>query len=102
KDRILELYLNETPYGGNLYGIEEAAKSYFGLQAKDLSIAQSAYLASLPQAPTFLSPYGNNKDRLTSRKNLTLRNMEDLGFISSEEYQEALNEEVVFLKSDNA
>jgi len=102
KDRILELYLNETPYGGNLYGIEEAAKSYFGRQAKDLSIAQSAYLASLPQAPTFLSPYGNNKDRLTSRKNLTLKNMRDLGFISNEEYQEALAEEVVFLRSDSA
>ncbi len=53
KDEILEIYLNEVPYGGTKYGIEEASQGFFGKHAKDLTIAESAYLASLPQAPTY-------------------------------------------------
>ncbi|MEX0918928.1 MAG: transglycosylase domain-containing protein [Candidatus Paceibacterota bacterium] len=101
KDKILEFYLNETPYGGNIYGIEEAAKTYFGKNAADLSLAESAYLAALPQAPTYLSPYGNNQDRLENRKNKVLNKMLDLDFINPEEYKEAMAEEIFFLKPDN-
>lgn len=96
KEQILELYLNESPYGGNIYGIEEASKTFFGKSAIDLTLAESAYLAALPQAPTFYSPYGNNKDRLEDRKNLVLSRMLESGFITKEEFDTAKNEMVEF------
>ena len=96
KEEILALYLNETPYGGNLYGIEEASQAFFGTSADTLSIAEAAYLASLPQAPTFYSPYGNNRDKLEERKNLVLSRMRESGFITDEEYNDAKDEVVEF------
>lgn len=96
KEKILELYLNEIPYGGSVYGIEEASRIYFGKRAADLGLAESAYLAALPQAPTYYSPYGNNKEKLTERKDLVLERMYGEDFISEEEYRGALAQEVVF------
>ncbi len=96
KDQILEIYLNESPYGGSLYGIEEASRAYFGKSAADLSIAESAYLAALPQAPTYFSPYGTHRDALVSRKNLVLQKMLENNFISKEEYATAKAEEITF------
>ncbi len=97
KDKILEYYLNEAPYGGNVYGIEQASKTYFGEDAADLTLAQAAYLASIPQSPTSLSPYGKNKDKLEARKNLVLGRMLELKFISKEDYEKAKKEAVTFL-----
>ena len=96
KEKILEYYLNEAPYGGSVYGIEEASQTYFGKDAADLSLAEAAYLASIPQSPTLLSPYGKNKDKLEARKNLVLSRMSELGFTTKEEYEKAKNEIVVF------
>tara|TARA_Y100000310_G_scaffold341647_1_gene441485 strand:- start:3686 stop:6259 length:2574 start_codon:yes stop_codon:yes gene_type:complete len=96
KDGILEIYLNESPYGGNLYGVEEASLAFFGKKASDISLAQSAYLAALPQAPTYFSPYGENTDDLEERKNIVLTRMVELGFITAEEAEEAKEEEVLF------
>lgn len=96
KDEILTIYLNETAYGGTIYGVEEATQNFFGVAAKDVSLAQAAYIAALPQAPTRYSPYGNHRDELEARKNLVLSRMKDLAFISEEEYQNALMEEVTF------
>lgn len=78
KDDILTLYLNEAPYGGNIYGIEEASRAFLGKEPKDLTIAESAYLAAIPNGPTYYSPYGKNKDKLVDRKNLVLKRMFDL------------------------
>jgi membrane peptidoglycan carboxypeptidase len=61
KDQILEFYLNEIPYGKNTYGAEAASQSYFGKSAKDLSLAESAYLAALPQSPSRYNPFGPNR-----------------------------------------
>lgn len=97
KEQILELYLNEAPYGGNIYGIEEASQAFFGVSAASLNLQQAAYLAALPQAPTYYSPYGNNADKLEERKNLVLAKTFENGFITDAEYQEALNMEVPFL-----
>ncbi len=97
KSQILELYFNEVPYGGSVYGIEEASLSFFGKHTKDLSLPESAYLAALPQAPSYYSPYGNNKNKLDERKNLVLKRMLELGFIGNEDYAAAINEEVKFL-----
>ncbi len=96
KEEILHLYLNEAPYGGTIYGIEEAAQVFFGKKAKEITLAQSAYLAALPQAPTYFSPYGKHKEELTARKNLVLEKMIENKFITKEEYDTALKEEVVF------
>lgn len=98
KDRILELYLNEIPYGGNLYGVEEASQYYFDKSAGDLTVAESAYLASLPKAPTYYSPHGNNREALEQRKNIVLREMLQNDFISKEEYTEAKSEDVTFIQ----
>ena len=96
KDKILEMYLNENPYGGNIYGVEEASQAYFGKDASDLTLAESAYIASLPQAPTYYSPYGKNKKALDDRKNLVLFRMEELGFITEDQKSIAEKEVVIF------
>lgn len=97
KDEILNTYLNESPYGGTVYGVEEASQYYFGVSAKDLDLAQSAYMAALPQAPTYFSPFGNHRADLDTRKNFVLLRMKQLNFITEEEYEHAKNEEVKFL-----
>src|SRR3990167_1730241 len=58
KEKILEFYLNEAPYGGQVYGIQEASKTYFDKEPVDLTLTEAAYLAAIPQPPTTLSPYG--------------------------------------------
>jgi len=85
KEQILTMYLNEIPYGGNNYGIEAAARSFFGKSAKELTLSEAAALAALPQQPTTLSPYGPNLDRLIARRNFALDQMAELGFVSSED-----------------
>jgi 1A family penicillin-binding protein len=96
KDEILEIYLNESPYGGTIYGIEEASRAFFNTSAKDLTIGEAAYLAAIPQAPTYLSPHGNNKDALDARQKSVLEKMRSNGFITVEEYEAAKNEVVEF------
>ncbi len=96
KDEIFKMYLNEIPYGRNAYGIEAAAQTYFEKPAKDLTLAQSAYLAALPQAPSYYNPTGPNFDALEARQKYILGQMKELDYISDDEYQQALNEEVQF------
>ncbi|MBI2024392.1 penicillin-binding protein [Candidatus Giovannonibacteria bacterium] len=96
KDEILGFYLNEVPYGQSAYGIEAASQTYFGKPAKDLTIAEGAYLASMLQAPTRYSPYGSHRDELESRKNIILNRLYDGKMISREQYEESKNEQVVF------
>ncbi len=96
KDEILSIYLNESPYGGTIYGVEEAAQSFFGKKAADVTLAESAYLASLPQSPTFLSPYGNNRSYLEERQKLVLERMLINNFITEEEFEAAKAEVVEF------
>jgi 1A family penicillin-binding protein len=103
KDEIFNMYLNEIPYGGNLYGVEEASEAFFGKSASDLDIAESAYLAALPQAPSYYSPYGKNLTALEARKNLVLKEMLNDKKITQDEYNTATKEKVTFLlKSDNS
>ncbi|MCX7880955.1 MAG: PBP1A family penicillin-binding protein [Patescibacteria group bacterium] len=80
KDEILEMYLNQVPYGGAAYGIEEAAKTYFNKKAKDLNLTEAALLAGLPQAPSLYSPY-NNPDLARQRRNLVLEAMYEMKYI---------------------
>lgn len=96
KDQILETYLNNIPYGGVLYGVEAAAESYFGRPAKDLSLAQAAYLAAMIPAPSYYSPYGAHTTELAERKDVVLERMRALGFIDGAELAEARAEQVSF------
>ena len=96
KDEILNLYLNQIPYGNNAYGIEAAAKTYFGKSSEELSLAESILLASIPKAPTYYSPYGTHKDELMQRKNYILEQMLEIGFIDNEEFKRAKDYEYKF------
>lgn len=100
KDQILSTYLNETPYGGSIYGVEEASRTFYGKNAKDVTLAEAAYVSALSQAPTYYSPYGKNKAALDTRKNLVLLKMKENGFITDEQYQTAKKEVVNFLEKN--
>jgi 1A family penicillin-binding protein len=91
KNEILEMYLNNIPYGGTAVGIEAAANQYFGKKAKDLTLAESVFLAGLPQSPTYYSPYSGNKAYI-ERASQVLGRMEDEGHISTKESEKTLNE----------
>jgi 1A family penicillin-binding protein len=101
KDTILNLYLNSISYGGNHFGIEEASQAFLGKRAADLTIAESAYFAAIPQATTRYSPYGKNKQELENRKNLVLRKMLENKFINQDEYNKAIAEKVIFQTGGN-
>ena len=95
KDEILEMYLNEIPYGSNAYGIEAAAQTFFSKSAKDLSLDESALLASLPKAPTYYSPLGSHLEDLKSRQEYALTRMSDLGYITKQQALEAKSVNVI-------
>ena len=82
KDQILEMYLNRVSFGGAAYGIEEAAQTYFGKPASDLTLPESALLAGLPASPTTYSPFGAHPDLAKARQKEVLRRMVSEGFIT--------------------
>lgn len=96
KEEILALYLNEAPYGGSVYGIEEASKMFFNKEPKELTINEAAYLAAIPNGPTYYSPYGKNVDKLETRKNLVLSRMLEVGYINEAEYEQNKNNKAIF------
>lgn len=96
KEQILQIYLNDAPFGSTIYGVEEASQAFYSKPALDLTLGESAYLAAMLPAPSYYSPFGPHKDRLNARKNLVLKKMLEYGRITDMQYQTALNEEVVF------
>lgn len=96
KDQILEMYLNHIPYGGTAWGIESAAKTYFGKSAKDLTLAEAALIAGLPAAPTRFSPFGTNPELATNRQHEVLRRMVEDDYITESEAEEARNQKLEF------
>jgi len=95
KDEILAMYLNEIPYGSNSYGIEAASQTFFGKDSKDLTLDEAAILASLPQAPTYYSPYGSHSDALKARQEFALDKMANLGYITKDQANEFKNVDVL-------
>lgn len=89
KNQILELYLNSAPYGGNIYGVEQASETFFNVHASDLTIPEAAYLAAVLPAPSYYSPYGPHKKDLDARKNLVLDKMLEHGYITQTEHDDA-------------
>lgn len=98
KDELLEMYLNQVPYGGSTYGVEEAAWRYFNKSARDLNLAEAALLAGLPQSPSIYSPYGANPELAFARQEEVLRRMLEDGYISEQQLYEAKQTEVVFVE----
>ena len=96
KEQILEMYLNTVAYGGSTYGIEEASWRYFNKSAKDLSLAESALLAGLPQAPSTYTPFGSNPELAYERQAEVLRRMVEDGYISQLQADQARQEKLIF------
>lgn len=90
KEQILEMYLNDAPYGGNFYGIGAGAKGYFGKDPKDLDIAESAFLAGLPQSPSYYSPFIGDKVAGKERAKDVLRRMREDKKIAIDQEKQAL------------
>ncbi len=101
KDKILEMYLNQIPYGGTVYGVEAASQTYFGKKAQDLTLAQSALLAGLPEAPTTNSPFGSHPEFALQRQKTILNKMREQGYITIKERETAKKETLKFKKVSN-
>ena len=99
KNEILEMYLNVSPYGGTVYGIKEAAKSYFGKEVSDLTLAESAYLAGIPKSPNNYSPFIGDPNMALSRQKEVLDLMLENGYINKSEYDSAINEKLNFAEN---
>jgi penicillin-binding protein 1C len=84
KDQILEMYLNDVPYGGTAIGVQAAAQIYFSKDVKDLDLAQSAFLSGLPQSPTTYSPFSGNKYYI-DRTQSVLSQMVAQGYITQKQ-----------------
>lgn len=102
KNQILEMYFNQVPYGGTAWGIEAAAQTYFNKRTKELTLAQSSFLAGLTASPTTYSPYGNNPDLWRKRQKEVLTRMVALGYISQKQAQAAEKEKLVFERQQTA
>lgn len=102
KDEILQMYMNEIPYGSNAYGIEAASQKYFGKSVKDINLAEAAVLAALPQSPSRYSPYGSNLNVLIERQQYIIDQMVKQGYVTQEEADAAKQYELSFKRqADN-
>lgn len=102
KNQILEMYLNQVPYGGTAWGIEAASQTYFGKSATNLTLAESALLAGLPAAPTEYSPFGSHPEKAFARQKEVLRRMVEDRYISQEDATNALNTQIKFATPNTA
>lgn len=93
KEQILQLYLNQVYYGSGAYGVQTASNVYFGKNVKDLTLAECAMIAGLPQKPSVYSPHDNLEDAV-DRRNVVLKRMEELGYITDKQCESALQEKV--------
>ncbi len=90
KDKILEMYLNQVPYGGTSSGVEAASQAYFNKHAKKLTLPEAALLAALPEAPSTFSPNGAHPELAKARQKQVLINMEEQGYITKKQRDEAI------------
>ena len=101
KDEILEYYLNAVFFGEGCYGVQTAAQTYFGKDAKDLSVAESAAIVGITNLPTYYDPFysvENNKERQEN----VLREMYKQGYLNKSEYEAAKSEELEFVRGENS
>jgi len=101
KDKILELYLNQVPYGGTAWGVEAASEKYFGKKVIELNLAQASLLAGLPAAPTTYSPLGAYPELARQRQKQVLRRMVEDGYISQVDADTAASEQIIYKPQAN-
>ncbi len=99
KDEILEIYLSQIYFGHGAYGVGAAARTYFGKDVSRLSLAECAFMAGLPKAPSDYSPY-LHPDRVKTRQGVVLKRMVEEGVLSDAQYRAAYAEDLVFQKPD--
>lgn len=102
KDQILEMYLNQVPYGGTAWGVEAAAQTYFGKSVADLNLAESAILAGLPAAPSEYSPFGAHPEKAFERQQEVLRRMTEDHYITQQQEQDTLATPIKFAQQTTA
>ena len=90
KDEILDQYLNEIPFGANTYGVETASETYFGKKAAELTLDEAAFLAAMPKATSYYSPYSSNRNALIARQKDILQKIKNLDILPESEIQEAM------------
>ncbi len=96
KDRILEMYLNQVSYGGTAWGVEAASQIYFDKDVSKLTLAESAFLAGLPQAPSVYSPFGSHPEEGKQRQHQVLQSMVESGYITKAQKDKAAAENLKF------
>src|SRR3989344_5391049 len=101
KSQILEMYLNQSPYGGTAWGVEAASQTYFGKHAKDLTLSQSSLLAALPEAPTTFSPFGSHPELAKKRQEEVLRKMYEEKYITKSQMEKAIREPLRYKNLSN-
>ncbi len=101
KNQILQMYFNETPYGGPTWGIKAAAQTYFGKEPVNLTLAESSFLAGLPVSPTEFSPFGTHPELGIERQKEVLRRMREEKYITQAEEQTALAQKLNFRSVQN-
>ncbi len=102
KNQILEMYLNQVPYGGTAWGVEAASQTYFNKPVSQLNLAEAALLAGLPQAPTEYSPFGSHPEKAYERQKEVLRRMAEDHYITREEEAQALKTPITFAQPRTA
>ncbi|MBI5045288.1 MAG: PBP1A family penicillin-binding protein [Candidatus Levybacteria bacterium] len=96
KNEILEMYFNQVPYGGTAWGIEAASEIYFNKHVKNLSLAESAFLAGLTSAPSTYSPFSSTENVWKNRQKEVLSRMVKLSYITQKEADTAAKEKLIF------
>src|SRR5258708_5739307 len=96
KQEILHMYFNQVPYGGTAWGAEAGAEVYFNKRVQDLDLAECAFLAGLPRAPSIYSPFGTTPNAWKNRQKDVLRRMQELGYISKQQQLDTAKEELHF------
>jgi penicillin-binding protein 1A len=99
KNEILELYLNQVYFGSGAYGVESAARAFFGKSVKELNLAESALVAGMPKAPSIYSPL-INPELAIKRRNIVLKQMLQTGIINKKAYKNAIKEDMHPTRSD--
>ena len=97
KDEILEMYLNQIYFGHGAYGVQAATRTYFAKDVGDLTLAEMAFVAGLPKAPSYYSPYFN-PERAKQRQGVVLKRMLDEGFLTDAEFRDAYQQDLYFAK----
>lgn len=99
KEQIMEFYVNDISFANTYYGLEAAARGYFGKSSSELSLSQIAYLCAIPNSPTYYNPYQHPENAL-ERRNKILDDMLEMNFISQEEHDEAIREEITIQRAE--